>query len=140
MKKFASLLLAFAMTVGMLTGCGGGDNGTNSTGEAPAQEVTVAIASTFATLDPALISTTHMTHVYGNMGSNFYRTDADGVLQYDLGEKVEKSEDGLTYTFTIKDGLKWSDGEALTAEHFVYGLKRAIGYGPDNAYNGEGCG
>ena len=123
------------MTVGMLTGCGGGDNGTNSTGEAPAQEVTVAIASTFATLDPALISTTHMTHVYGNMGSNFYRTDADGVLQYDLGEKVEKSEDGLTYTFTIKDGLKWSDGEALTAEHFVSGLKRAIGYGPDNAYN-----
>ena len=133
MKKFASLLLAFAMTVGMLTGCGG-DSGTSSTGEAPAQEVTVAISSTFATLDPALISTTHMAHVYGNMGSNFYRTDANGVLQYDLGENMEKSEDGLTYTFTIKEGLKWSDGEPLTAEHFVYGIKRAIGYGPDNAY------
>ena len=133
MKKFASLLLAFAMTVGMLTGCGG-DSGTSSTGEAPAQEVTVAISSTFATLDPALISTTHMVHVYGNMGSNFYRTDANGVLQYDLGESMEKSEDGLTYTFTIKEGLKWSDGEPLTAEHFVYGIKRAIGYGPDNAY------
>lgn len=133
MKKFASLLLAFAMTVGMLTGCGG-DSETSSTGEAPAQEVTVAISSTFATLDPALISTTHMAHVYGNMGSNFYRTDANGVLQYDLGESMEKSEDGLTYTFTIKEGLKWSDGEPLTAEHFVYGIKRAIGYGPDNAY------
>ena len=133
MKKFASLLLAFAMTLGMLTGCGG-DSGTSSTGEAPAQEVTVAISSTFATLDPALISTTHMAHVYGNMGSNFYRTDANGVLQYDLGENMEKSEDGLTYTFTIKEGLKWSDGEPLTAEHFVYGIKRAIGYGPDNAY------
>ena len=133
MKKFASLLLAFAMTVGMLTGCGG-DSGTSSTGEAPAQEVTVAISSTFATLDPALISTTHMAHVYGNMGSNFYRTDVNGVLQYDLGESMEKSEDGLTYTFTIKEGLKWSDGEPLTAEHFVYGIKRAIGYGPDNAY------
>lgn len=133
MKKFASLLLAFAMTVGMLTGCGG-DSGTSSTGEAPAQEVTVAISSTFATLDPALISTTHMAHVYGNMGSNFYRTDANGVLQYDLGENMEKSEDGLTYTFAIKEGLKWSDGEPLTAEHFVYGIKRAIGYGPDNAY------
>ena len=133
MKKLASLLLAFAMTVGMLTGCGG-DSGTSSTGEAPAQEVTVAISSTFATLDPALISTTHMAHVYGNMGSNFYRTDANGVLQYDLGESMEKSEDGLTYTFTIKEGLKWSDGEPLTAEHFVYGIKRAIGYGPDNAY------
>ena len=133
MKKFASLLLAFAMTVGMLTGCGG-DSGTSSTGEAPAQEVTVAISSTFATLDPALISTTHMAHVYGNMGSNFYRTDANGVLQYDLGESMEKSEDGLTYTFTIKEGLKWSDGEPLTAEQLVYGIKRAIGYGPDNAY------
>ena len=133
MKKFASLLLAFAMTVGILTGCGG-DSGTSSTGEAPDQEVTVAISSTFATLDPALISTTHMAHVYGNMGSNFYRTDANGVLQYDLGESMEKSEDGLTYTFTIKEGLKWSDGESLTAEHFVYGVKRAIGYGPDNAY------
>ena len=133
MKKFASLLLAFAMTVGILTGCGG-DSGTSSTGEAPDQEVTVAISSTFATLDPALISTTHMAHVYGNMGSNFYRTDANGVLQYDLGESMEKSEDGLTYTFTIKEGLKWSDGESLTAEHFVYGIKRAIGYGPDNAY------
>ena len=133
MKKFASLLLAFAMTVGMLTGCGG-DSGTSSTGEAPAQEVTVAISSTFATLDPALISTTHMAHVYGNMGSNFYRTDANGVLQYDLGETMVKSEDGRTYTITIKEVLKWSDGEPLTAEHFVYGIKRAIGYGPDNAY------
>ena len=132
MKKFASLLLALAMTVGMLAGCSSEEG--SSTGEAPAQEVTVAISSTFATLDPALISTTHMAHVYGNMGSNFYRTDADGKLEYDLGENLEKSEDGLTYTFTIKEGLKWSDGEPLTAEHFVYGLKRAIGYGPDNAY------
>lgn len=50
---------------------------------------------------------------------------------FDLGESVEKSEDGLTYTFKIKDGLVWSDGVPLTAEHFVYGIKRAIGYGPD---------
>jgi ABC-type oligopeptide transport system substrate-binding subunit len=64
MKKFASLLLAFAMTVGMLTGCGG-DSGTSSTGEAPAQEVTVAISSTFATLNPAGFQ--HM----GDMGRIF---------------------------------------------------------------------
>ena len=40
MKKFASLLLAFAMTVGMLTGCGG-DSGTSSSGEAPGEEETL---------------------------------------------------------------------------------------------------
>ena len=54
-----------------------------------------------------------MAHVYGNMGSNFYRTDANGVLQYDLGESMEKSEDGLTYTFTIKEGLSGRMGNRL---------------------------
>lgn len=41
----------------------------------------------------------------------------------DLAEKVEISEDGLTYTITMKDGLKWSDGEALTAEDVVWSIE-----------------
>ena len=135
-KKLLSLLLALTMTVGALAGCSGGDDQSTADngGEAPAQEITVAIASSFATQDPALMSTTHMANVYYNTGASFFRSDSDGVLQYELGESWEKSEDGLTYTFKIKDGLKWSDGEPLTAEHFVYGIKRTIGYGPDNAY------
>ena len=55
--------------------------------------------------------------VFSNMGATFYGTDAYGKLVPDLGESVEKSEDGLTYTFKIKDGLVWSDGVPLTAEH-----------------------
>ena len=155
MKKLTSLFLALTMAAGILSGCAGGEEGAVSSaaaesgstaessssesgsaenGSTAAQEVTVAISSTFATLDPALISTTHMSHVYNNMGDTFYKTDASGALQNELGESVKVSDNGLTYTFKIKDGLLWSDGEPLTAEHFVYGLKRTIGYGPDNAY------
>lgn len=52
--------------------------------------------------------------VFSNMGATFYGTDAYGKLVPDLGESVEKSEDGLTYTFKIKDGLVWSDGVPLS--------------------------
>lgn len=41
----------------------------------------------------------------------------------DLAEKVEISEDGLTYTITMKDGLKWSDGEPLTAEDVTWSIE-----------------
>ena len=40
----------------------------------------------------------------------------------DLAEKVEISEDGLTYTITMKEGLKWSDGEALTADDVLWSI------------------
>lgn len=40
----------------------------------------------------------------------------------DLAESVEISEDGLTYTITMKDGLKWSDGEALTADDVLWSI------------------
>lgn len=36
------------------------------------------------------------------------------------------SDDGLTYTFRLRDGLKWSDGKALTAEDFVYSFRRLM--------------
>ncbi len=41
-----------------------------------------------------------------------------------LAESYQMSEDGLTYTFTLKDDLKWSDGSKLDANDFVYSWKR----------------
>jgi peptide/nickel transport system substrate-binding protein/oligopeptide transport system substrate-binding protein len=51
--------------------------------------------------------------------------DSEGNLQCAQAEKYEVSEDGLSYTFTLRDGLKWSNGEALTANDFAYAWKRA---------------
>ncbi len=47
------------------------------------------------------------------------------VLRH-LAKPVEASEDGLTYTMTIRDDLKWSDGTSVTAEDYVYTLKNIM--------------
>ena len=44
----------------------------------------------------------------------------------DLAESVEISEDALTYTITLKDGLKWSDGEPLTTDDVVWSIETAL--------------
>ncbi|MBQ3091583.1 MAG: peptide ABC transporter substrate-binding protein, partial [Clostridia bacterium] len=151
-KSLIALLLAMLMCLSLVAGCSGGDEEVDTNAgqqeqvsdttetegeekeEAAANEITTATNTTFATLDPALISTTAMGNVFTNASANFFRAQADGTLALDLGESYTFDADTLTYTFKIKEGLKWSDGEPLTAEHFVYAIKRAIGYGPDNAY------
>ena len=76
-------------------------------------------------LDPALNSSVDGACLAANSFSGLYAYNADGELAPQLAEGYEISEDGLTYTFTLKDGLKWSDGSDLTAEDFVYSWKRA---------------
>ena len=151
MKKFTALMLALVMCFSLFAGCsseeetattaapaGNNDTTTAASGEAtPAAgpvEIVTATNTTFATLDPALMSTTAMSYVYNCTGANLFSQDASGAYQNELCESYEVSEDGLTYTFKLKEGVKWSDGEPLTAEHCVFGIKRSIGYGPMNAY------
>ena len=52
--------------------------------------------------------------------------DKDGKAQPELAKSVDVSKDGLTYTFHLRDGLKWSNGDALTAKDFVYSWQRAV--------------
>ena len=62
----------------------------------------------------------------GNSESNLLRVDKNGKLQPDLAKKVDVSADGLTYTVTLRDGLKYSDGTKITAEDFVYTWQRMV--------------
>lgn len=78
------------------------------------------------TLDVSKNTDTYSSLAIGNSGSNLLRVDAKGKLQPDLAKKIDVSEDGLTYTATLRDGLKWSDGSKLTAEDFVYTWKRMV--------------
>jgi peptide/nickel transport system substrate-binding protein/oligopeptide transport system substrate-binding protein len=76
-------------------------------------------------LDPALNSSVDGACLAANSFSGLYTYDANGKPVPACAESYTTSADGLTYTVTLKDGLKWSDGSDLTAEDFVYAWKRA---------------
>ena len=91
----------------------------------PRDVLKINLASEPAKVDPALNSSVDGACLAVNMFEGLYTYDKDGNLQPALAESTEVSEDGMTYTFTLRDGLKWSDGTDLTAKDFEYAWKRA---------------
>ena len=87
-------------------------------------------------LDPALNSSVDGACLAANSFSGLYTYDASGKPVPACAASYTTSEDGLTYTVTLKEGLKWSDGSDLTAADFVYAWKRAAAdaTGADYAY------
>lgn len=57
--------------------------------------------------------------------SGLLRANADGTLSPDLAERYEVSDDGLTYTFYLKDDIYWHDGEPVTADDVVFTIAKA---------------
>lgn len=151
-KKVIALMLAAAMVVGV-TACGGGsdtttpaaDSGdtaaeTTDGGEAPADDtaadsaapaasgegkiLSVQIGPNPETIDPALNSAVDGGNMILHTFECLLTVAEDGTLAPGQAESWETSEDGLTWTFHLRDGLKWSDGSALTANDFVYSWRR----------------
>ena len=92
----------------------------------PDNTLSLQVASEPNKLDPALNSTVDGACLALLSFAGLYTYNADGELVPDLAESYEMSEDGLTYTFTMKDGLKWSDGEELNAEDVAYSWNRLV--------------
>nr|WP_231853449.1 peptide ABC transporter substrate-binding protein [Streptococcus sp. DD12] len=78
------------------------------------------------TLDMSKNTDSYSALAIGNSGMNLLRQGKNGTLQPDAATSVTVSADGLTYTATLRDGLKWSDGSDLTAEDFVYSWRRIV--------------
>src|SRR4029434_10688280 len=53
-----------------------------------------------------------------------FATDADGQIRPQMVHRTEVSADKLTYTFTLRDGLAWHDGQPVTADACVASIKR----------------
>ncbi len=140
MKKIIALILAL-VTVFAFTACGGG-SGSSDSGDGDFV-ATACIASEPETIDPGLISSvdgsTYANHMFENL-MKYVPTDeaADEsgnvmTTKVDLGqaESYEVSEDGLVYTFKIRSDAKWSDGEPVKAQDWVYSWQRLVN--PDTA-------
>ena len=76
-------------------------------------------------LDPALNSSVDGACLAAAGFGGLYTYDANGQQVPNLAESYTVSDDGLTSTFTMKDGLLWSNGDPLTAKDFEYSWKRA---------------
>ncbi|MDO5021976.1 MAG: ABC transporter substrate-binding protein [Eubacteriales bacterium] len=76
-------------------------------------------------LDPALNSAVDGAILAIGSFGGLYTYDENGAYAPNFAESYEVSEDGLVYTFKMREGLKWSDGEELDANDFEYSWKRA---------------
>ncbi|RCW17304.1 ABC transporter substrate-binding protein [Streptococcus gallolyticus] len=110
------------VSAAVLAACGGSSSSSSSSSD----EINWYTPTEISTLDISKVTDTYSSIAIGNSGSNLLRRDEDGNLQPDLAESVEVSDDGLTYTATLRDNLKWSDGSDLTAEDFVYTWQRIV--------------
>lgn len=97
------------------------DTGAASTGE---KILSVQVGPNPETIDPALNSAVDGGNMLLHSFECLLAVDEDGKLIPGQAESWETSEDGLTWTFHLRDGLKWSDGTDLTANDFVYSWKR----------------
>ena len=93
---------------------------------APSDSLRMYLASEPDKLDPALNSAVDGAILAINSFAGLFTYDADQKQVPDLAESYTVSDDGLTYTFTLKDDLKWSNGDTLDASDFVYSWNRAV--------------
>lgn len=134
MKKLVCLALTLAMVLS-LAACGGKPSAPAASVpvDAPKDSINVCIASEPDTVDPALNSSvdgaTMISHLFAGIARWGRDPEGKAVLEPDCATELSEgvlNEDGtVTYTYTLRDGLKWSDGRELTAADFVYAWNRA---------------
>ena len=125
-----------------LAACGGSKSGStatsgnassagSSTGSVNTAGFTVQYGSNPETLDPALNSAVDGANTIITVFEPLLLINENNEVVGGQAESWEASEDGLTWTFTMRDGLKWSDGTDLNAKDFEYSFKRMAD--PDTA-------
>ena len=98
------------------------------TGEALSddQTFTYRLLDQFPTLDPQLNQDVSGFHVIRDLFEGLLSQDADGNLVPGVATHFEASDNNTTYTFTLRRGARWSNGDPVTAHDFVYAWRRAV--------------
>ncbi|MDR1800635.1 MAG: peptide ABC transporter substrate-binding protein [Lachnospiraceae bacterium] len=148
-KKLISLILCLALAVTAFAACGKKADDTSSSGTEGTTETTTDTAETteataekisFAVtgggedamdVNPqssgTLLGLSACRHLYEGL----YKLDKDGNISLAQAASAETSDDGLTWTFTLRDDITWSDGQAVTAEDFTYGWQYLVDFSGD---------
>lgn len=125
MKRTLAILLMLALLLGMAP------LGMATEGEAKA---VFQMNAEPTRMDPTMNDYANGSYALQNLFRGLYKYAEDGTITEALAESHDLSEDGTVYTFHLREGLMWSDGDPLTAHDFVYSWKRVLD--PDMASEG----
>ena len=118
MKK---LFLLFIMMI--LISCGGAGKESSSSGNT---KIIVNETAEPKSIDPGLLTDQSGIAVNSLVSEGLTRQGKDGTPEPGLAEKWDVSEDGLTWTFHLRENIKWSSGEPVTADDFKFAWLRVL--------------
>lgn len=148
-RKVISLLLVSAMTFG-LAACGSSNSASTATSTADSgaaassaeagastsetaaeaapsgEDLNIMLETPVESLDPQQATDGTSFEVIADYTDGLMQMDADGQAVPALAESYELSDDGLTYTFHIREDANWSNGDPVTANDFVFAWQRAV--------------
>lgn len=125
MDKKWKVSTLFIMTSMVLAGCGkSASAGTHD--YAAKQSYNLMAKTEVETMDPSLADDSASLTQLNNTNEGLYHPNRNGKLVAEAATKTKISKDGLTYTFTLHKGMKWSNGDPVTAQNFVYGWERTV--------------
>ncbi|MFR4286021.1 MAG: peptide ABC transporter substrate-binding protein [Enterococcus italicus] len=126
MKKLVSLGFTAGLLL-LLGGCYSASSSSSSTSsEAKKQEIAISLPTQLSTLDTTQTTDKNTFTIAQQIFEGLYRFDDDSNPVPGLAKSVDVSADGKTYTFQLRDNLKWSNGTVLTAADFVFAWKRLV--------------
>src|SRR3954470_5004548 len=127
-----SLVPGLALALATLAGCSGGGgvdvngSGNGSGGSGAGGVLRAAIGGEPDQLDPQKTSAYYSFEVLENVYDTLVEPDANLEVQPSLATSWKTSKDQLTWTFGMRDGVKFSDGTPLTAKDVAYSYNRII--------------
>ncbi|MFJ7753761.1 peptide ABC transporter substrate-binding protein [Peribacillus muralis] len=130
-SKFSVLALLMAIML-ILAACNGGSKETSKENEggsgdsSKAKVLNVNNSSEPGSLHPANAQGTHESWILEHTFEGLTKKTEEGKIVPGNAESWKISEDGLKWTFKLKEGLKWSNGDPLTAHDFEYAWKYAL--------------
>ena len=127
-KRIVAVMMTVAMAASLLAGCGvpkSNDDKGGSNKESAEKVFRYSTNTEATTLDPTKANCVPDNEIQHAVTEGLVR-NTGGEITAGVAEDWEVSEDGLVYTFTLNPDAKWSDGEQIKAQDFVYAWQRLM--------------
>ena len=134
-KMFRLLFLVYVLAI-VLCGCAGGEQGdttgVTTTASDPQKgpqkggSVVVGIQQDLDSLDPHMIEAAGTSEVLFNIFEGLVKPDKDGNLVPAVASDFKVSEDGMRYTFTLREGITFHNGSPVTIDDVIYSDRKSV--------------